>query len=69
MTRGPLTFLEFQDGLDDLLYRERGESPATTFDDDLVISYRDIFETLVNEALSPEESLDLIAKTAESLLE
>nr|WP_262850272.1 Scr1 family TA system antitoxin-like transcriptional regulator [Sphaerisporangium corydalis] len=68
MTRGPITVLGFEEGLGDLLYRERGESPATTFDDELVSSFRDIFESLVNEALTPEKSLELIAKTADDLM-
>ncbi|MEU4836556.1 helix-turn-helix transcriptional regulator [Streptosporangium sp. NPDC023615] len=67
MTIGPITLLEFEEGLDDLLYRERGEGPSISSDDSLVTDYRDIFESLVGEALPPEESLELIAQAVEQL--
>lgn len=67
---GPFTILEFDGGLHDVLYLEGrpGASVMITGDDDKIAEYRDSFEILLTEALSPEESIALLREAAEDLM-
>jgi len=67
---GPFTILEFEGGLGDVLYREgmAGPSSLVTGDDPVVVTYRDNFETLLDEALSPEQSVELLREAAEEMM-
>ncbi|MFC5748353.1 helix-turn-helix domain-containing protein [Actinomadura rugatobispora] len=67
---GPFTVLEFEGGLGDVLYMEgmTGPSSLITGDDQRVADYRDNFEVLLDEALSPEKSVQLLRETAEEMM-
>jgi transcriptional regulator with XRE-family HTH domain len=67
---GPFTLLEFEGGLGDVLYMEgmMGPSSLMTGDDDRIAEFRDDFETLLEEALSQEKSIELIRQVAEELM-
>jgi transcriptional regulator with XRE-family HTH domain len=67
---GPFTVLEFEGGLGDVLYMEgmTGPSSLITGDDQRVADYRDNFEILLDEALSPEKSVELLRQTAEEMM-
>ncbi|XVQ10544.1 helix-turn-helix domain-containing protein [Spirillospora sp. CA-255316] len=67
---GPFTVLEFEGGLGDVLYMEgmTGPSSLITGDDQRVADYRDNFEILLDEALSPEKSIELLRQTAEEMM-
>src|SRR5918992_1179808 len=66
---GPFTLLEFDGPLADVLYLEGGRAPSVmvTGDDPRVIEYRDMFETLVAEALSETESVALMRDVAQEM--
>jgi transcriptional regulator with XRE-family HTH domain len=66
---GPFTLLEFDGGLPDILYidRGRGEHASLAQDGDVVGEYRDDFEHLVEEALSAAKSIDLLRRVAEEM--
>lgn len=67
---GPFTLLEFNGGLPDVLYVDagRGElASMVTGSDPRVAEYRDDFEALVEEALSADESIELIRKVADEM--
>jgi transcriptional regulator with XRE-family HTH domain len=68
---GPFTVLEFDGALPDVLFLEGGRTPSVTSvgDDTRIAEYRDAFETLLDEALTESESLDLIRAVAEELME
>jgi transcriptional regulator with XRE-family HTH domain len=63
---GSFTLLEFEGDLADVLYIDagRGEFASIVFGGDQVIEYRDDFESLVEKALSAEESADLMRSVA-----
>ncbi|MFD0684345.1 helix-turn-helix domain-containing protein [Actinomadura fibrosa] len=67
---GPFTVLEFEGGLNDVLYLEGrpGANILITGDDERTAEYRDSFEILLDEALPAEESLALIRQAAEDLM-
>ncbi|MBE1531728.1 helix-turn-helix domain-containing protein [Actinomadura algeriensis] len=67
---GPFVLLEFDGELNDVLYLEGrvGASALVTGDDDKVTDYRDNFETLLEEALTADESVALIRQAAEDLM-
>lgn len=67
---GPFSLLEFDGDLNDVLYLEgrRGNSTLITGDDEKISEYRDNFETLLDEALPPEETIALIRQAAEDLM-
>ena len=67
---GPFTHLEFDGGLPDLVYIDagRGEfASMVTGDDPRVTEYRDDFELLLEDALSPEKSIELIRSVADDM--
>ncbi|MEV5826071.1 helix-turn-helix transcriptional regulator [Spirillospora sp. NPDC052242] len=67
---GPFVILEFDGGLNDVLYLEGrpGASALVTGDDDKITDYRDSFELLLEQTLSADESIDLLRKAAEDLM-
>jgi transcriptional regulator with XRE-family HTH domain len=67
---GPFTVLEFDGPLPDVLFFEGGRTPSVlSVGDDLRIAeYRDAFETLLEEALSENDSVGLIRQVAEELM-
>ncbi|MDL4773129.1 helix-turn-helix domain-containing protein [Actinomadura xylanilytica] len=67
---GPFTVLEFEGGLGDLLYLEGrpGSSSLITGDDPRISEYRDSFESLFDEALPADQSIELIRNSAEELM-
>ncbi|TDD76686.1 helix-turn-helix domain-containing protein [Actinomadura rubrisoli] len=67
---GPFTVLEFEGGLNDVLYLEgrAGANVMITGNDEQIAEYRDNFEILQDEALSADESLALIRQAAEDLM-
>ncbi|MQY04614.1 helix-turn-helix domain-containing protein [Actinomadura macrotermitis] len=68
---GGFSLLEFEGGLDDALYLEGGKSASVliTGDDIRVTEYRDAFESLQEESLSPEDSVRLLRQAAEDLMD
>lgn len=68
--RGPFTLLEFEIGLDAVLYLEssRARGGEVTFDPGDVATYLEAFEHLRDLALSPEESIDFIRETADAMV-
>lgn len=65
---GPFTLLEFDGGMSDLLYIETGRSTTLVSGDDPRISqYADDFEVLLENALSVDESIEFIRRTAEEM--
>lgn len=67
---GPFTVLEFEGGLGDVLFLEgrTGNSLMVTGDDPRISEYRDSFESLFEEALPAEKSIELIREAAEELM-
>ncbi|MBT2207738.1 MULTISPECIES: helix-turn-helix domain-containing protein [Actinomadura] len=68
---GPFSLLEFEGGLSDVLYLEGRASASVmvTGEDTRIAEYRDNFETLLDEALTPEKSIALIRQAAEELMD
>jgi hypothetical protein len=66
---GPFTLLEFDGDLSDVLYLEwrRTASTLVTGDDPRIAQCADDFESLLEDALSAEESLALIKRVAEEM--
>lgn len=66
---GPFTLLEFDGGLPDILYLDAGRDVIDIIsgDDDRVGAYAESFESLVETALSAEESLGFIRSAAEEM--
>jgi transcriptional regulator with XRE-family HTH domain len=66
---GSFTLLEFNGGLPDLIYLDagRGEVAVITGDDPEVSAYRDLFETLLEPAMSEDESIAFIRQAAEDM--
>ena len=66
---GPFTLLEFEGDVADVLYIDpgKGEFATMIFGGDQVSEYRDDFESLVEKALSAEESIDLMRSVAEEM--
>lgn len=66
---GPFTLLEFEGGLPDVLYLDtgRGAINMITGDDRQVAEYADNFEELLEGALSPDESIELIRSVADEM--
>ncbi|MFD0903983.1 helix-turn-helix domain-containing protein [Actinomadura sediminis] len=67
---GPFVVLEFEGGLNDVLYLE-GRSAASalvTGDDDRITDYRDNFELLLEQTLSAGDSIEFLRKAAEDLM-
>jgi transcriptional regulator with XRE-family HTH domain len=66
---GPFTLLEFDGGLSDILYLDAGRTAIAmiTGDDPRGGEYRDVFESLVETALSADESVALIRQVAEEM--
>ncbi|WP_067830764.1 helix-turn-helix domain-containing protein [Actinomadura kijaniata] len=69
---GPFTILEFDGGLSDILFIEGrpdvGADVTVAGDDPLVVDYRNNFETLLDEALSAEESIALLRRAADDFM-
>lgn len=69
---GPFTLLEFEGGLGDVIYLEGTRSRQTqnlfTSEESMIAEHRAAFESLLDEALSAEESIALIRRTAEELM-
>jgi len=65
---GPFTLLEFDGGLDDILYLDGGrEMIAMKKSDPEVSEYAESFESLSGDALSAEDSIALLRDAAEDL--
>lgn len=66
---GPFTLLEFDGDLSDVLYLEwrRAAAAMVTGEDPQIGECADAFESLVEEALSPEESIQLIWNVADKM--
>jgi transcriptional regulator with XRE-family HTH domain len=66
---GPFTLLEFDGDLSDVLYLEwrRTASALVTGDDPRIPECADAFESLLQESLSPDDSLALIRSVAEEM--
>lgn len=69
---GPFTLLEFDGGLDEVLYREGASSASPgqssiTKDEAIVSDYQAAFEAILEEALSSENSIKLIRQAADDL--
>jgi transcriptional regulator with XRE-family HTH domain len=67
---GPFTLLEFEGGLGDVLYLESMDGPTSlvTGDDQRIADYRADFETLLEDALPQDKSIELMRRTAEELM-
>jgi hypothetical protein len=67
---GPFTILEFESGLGDVLYMEGIDGPSSLVsgNEERIADYRADFETLLDDALSQEESIDLLRRAAEELM-
>jgi hypothetical protein len=66
---GSFTLLEFNGGLPDLVYLDagRGDVAVITGDDPEVSAYRDLFESLLQPAMSEDESITFIRQAAEDM--
>jgi len=65
---GPFTLLEFDGAMPDLLYLDAGrESTLITGSDPRIAEYADDFEILLENALSADESIELIRQVAEEM--
>jgi transcriptional regulator with XRE-family HTH domain len=63
---GPFTLLEFDGAMTDLLYLDNGRNTTLiTGNDPRIGEYADDFETLLEGALSDDESIDFIREVAE----
>lgn len=66
---GPFTLLEFDGALSDLLYLDTGRIVRLiTGDDAQIAQYADDFESLLEDALSAEESIEFMRNAAEEML-
>ena len=66
---GSFTLLEFDGGLPDLVYLDagRGDVAVITGDDPEVSAYRDLFESLLEPAMSEAESIAFLRQVAEEM--
>jgi transcriptional regulator with XRE-family HTH domain len=66
---GPFTLLDFDGGLPDVLYIDagRGEFASMVVGAEPAAEYRDDFESLLEDALSVDKSIDLIRAVAEEM--
>src|SRR5260370_26032826 len=66
---GPFTLLEFDGGLPDVLYIDVGREEFASLGSgsDLVAENRDDFEALLEEALPPYKSIELIRNVSEEM--
>jgi transcriptional regulator with XRE-family HTH domain len=66
---GPFILLEFESGLPDILYIDMGKNGISMVagDEPRVARYRDAFETLLDQALSAGESIDLMLAAADEM--
>ena len=66
---GSFTLLEFDGGLPDLVYLDsgRGDVAVITGDDPEVSAYRDLFESLLEPAMSEAESISFLRQVAEEM--
>lgn len=66
---GAFTLLEFDGGLPDLVYLDagRGDVAVVTGDDPQVSNYRDLFELLLEPAMSQQDSISFMRKVAEDM--
>jgi transcriptional regulator with XRE-family HTH domain len=65
---GTFTLLQFDGVMSDLLYLDSGrDASLITGDDQRIAEYADDFEVLLEEALSADESIEMIRKTAEAM--
>lgn len=68
---GPFVLLEFDGGAPDLLYLEassaRQRQSAITTDETTVSDYRSAFESILDEALSSDESITMLRDVADQL--
>jgi transcriptional regulator with XRE-family HTH domain len=66
---GPFTLLEFEGDLSDVLYLEwrRAAAALITGEDPQIAACADAFESLAQEALSVEDSLELLRRAAEEM--
>lgn len=67
---GPFTLLEFDGGLPDVLYIDAGREAflnITSGNDSRVAEYRVDFETLLEDTLTSDKSIDLIRSVAEEM--
>jgi hypothetical protein len=67
---GPFTLLEFDGGLPDVLYIDAGREAflnITSGNDSKIAEYRDDFETLLEDTLSADKSIELVRSVAEEM--
>jgi transcriptional regulator with XRE-family HTH domain len=66
---GPFTLLEFEGGLPDILYIDagRGEFASMVSGSEIVSDYRDDFESLLEDALTADKSIELLRRVAEEM--
>jgi hypothetical protein len=66
---GPFVLLEFEGHVPDVLYLEGGRTASVMIagDDPQIAEHRDSFELLLEQALSADDSLDLIRNAAEEM--
>jgi hypothetical protein len=62
--------MEFEGGLGDVLYLEgtMGPSSLVTGDDERIAQFRDDFETLLDESMTQENSIELLRRIAEEMM-
>lgn len=67
---GPFTILEFDGGLPDVLYIDAGRPEFASLvrgNDPQIAEYRDDFEALIEDALTADQSIELLRNVAEEL--
>jgi hypothetical protein len=65
---GPFTLLEFDGAMSDILYLDNGRNRnLITGSDPRIAEYADDFETILESALSAEDSIALIRQSAEEM--
>jgi transcriptional regulator with XRE-family HTH domain len=66
---GPFTLLEFDGGLPDILYLDTGAGPIFMIagDDPQIAAHADRFETILEEALPADQSIEFIRRVAEEM--
>lgn len=66
---GPFTLLEFDGGLTDILYLDAGRTAIVMVggEDLRIPEYADVFESVVEQALPADESVELLRKVADEM--
>jgi transcriptional regulator with XRE-family HTH domain len=66
---GPISLLEFDGDLPDILYLDTGAGPLSMVagDDPLIAAHADRFETMLEDALTADQSIEFIRSAAEDM--